>query len=327
MTNTILEVENLHTYFYTEEGRNQAVRGVDFSLSEGETLAIVGESGSGKSVTSLSVLQLINPPGRIEQGKIIYNDMDLLGLSEKEMRGIRGNEISMIFQEPMTSLNPVYTAGQQISESLKYHQGLNKHDALKKSIEMLDLVGIPNPEKGIYRYPHELSGGMRQRVMIAMALACNPKVLIADEPTTALDVTIQAQIMELLNDIKDKTGISIILITHDMGVVAEMAENVMVMYKGQVVEYGDVHSIFDKPLHPYTQGLLKSIPRLDIEQDTLYSMEESMSEAGHWLLGSNLSPEIKNIINICKGKKKELISLPNGRKVRCWQYERNELDG
>lgn len=326
MDNTILEVENLHTYFHTDEGTNHAVKGVDFSLSKGETLAIVGESGSGKSVTSLSVLRLINSPGKIEKGKIIYNDIDVLGLSEKEMRGIRGNEISMIFQEPMTSLNPVYTAGQQISESLKYHQGLNKQEAIKKSIEMLDLVGIPNPERSIYRYPHELSGGMRQRVMIAMALACNPKVLIADEPTTALDVTIQAQIIDLLADIRDKIGISIILITHDMGVVAEMAENVMVMYKGQVVEYGDVHSIFHEPLHPYTQGLLKAIPRLDIEQDTLYSIEDSISESGHWSIDSELAFRCKDIMNMCNGKGEELISLPNGRKVRCWKYEGNEIN-
>ncbi|MEE0766242.1 MAG: ABC transporter ATP-binding protein, partial [Christensenellales bacterium] len=260
----VLEVKNLKTYFYTDEGVIPAVDGVDFSLERGETLAIVGESGCGKSVTSLSILRLIaNPPGRIIGGEILYNGKNLLSLTEKEMRSVRGNDISMIFQEPMTSLNPVFPVGKQIMESLTFHQHMTKEQARERAIEMLRLVEIPNPEKCIHNYPHQLSGGMRQRVMIAMALACNPKILIADEPTTALDVTIQAQILKLMAGLQEKTQTSIILITHDLGIVAQIARNVMVMYAGEEVEYADVRTIFKDPRHPYTIGLLKSIPSIN----------------------------------------------------------------
>ena len=269
----VLEVKNLKTYFYTDEGVIPAVDGVDFNLARGETLAIVGESGCGKSVTSLSILRLIaNPPGRIIDGEILYNGKNLLSLTEKEMRSVRGNDISMIFQEPMTSLNPVFPVGKQIMESLTFHQHMTKEQARERAIEMLRLVEIPNPEKCIHNYPHQLSGGMRQRVMIAMALACNPKILIADEPTTALDVTIQAQILKLMAGLQEKTQTSIILITHDLGIVAQIARNVMVMYAGEEVEYADVRTIFKDPRHPYTIGLLKSIPSINEERDTLYTI-------------------------------------------------------
>lgn len=259
----VLEVRNLKTSFFTEEGEVKAVDDVSFNVYKGRTLGIVGESGCGKSVTSLSIMRLIpNPPGRVVGGEILYKGRDLLKLSIDEMRSIRGNEISMIFQEPMTSLNPVFTIGNQIVEAVRLHQGLSKTDALVKAIEMLKLVGIPAPEKRVHDYPHQLSGGMRQRVMIAMALSCNPQVLIADEPTTALDVTIQAQILDLLRNLQQKVGLGLILITHDLGVVAEVADEVVVMYAGRVVEQGKVGEIFAHPKMPYTRGLLNSIPTL-----------------------------------------------------------------
>ena len=258
----LLEVENLQTHFRTPDGINRAVDGVSFHVDAGETLAIVGESGCGKSVTSMSLLRLIpEPPGRIA-GSIRFQGKDLLALSEKEMRGIRGNDISMIFQEPMTSLNPVLTVGRQIGETLRLHQGLDKAAAEQRAIEMLTLVGIPEPARRVREYPHQLSGGMRQRVMIAIALACNPKLLIADEPTTALDVTIQAQILDLMRDLKHRVGAAIVLITHDLGVVAEVAERVMVMYAGRKVEEAPVKELFNDPRHPYTQGLLGAVPKL-----------------------------------------------------------------
>ena len=258
----LLEVENLQTHFRTPDGVNRAVDGVSFHVAEGETLAIVGESGCGKSVTAMSILRLIpEPPGRIA-GTIRFGDRDLLSLSDKEMRDIRGNDISMIFQEPMTSLNPVLTIGRQIGETLRLHQGLSRSDAEKRAVEMLTLVGIPEPRRRVGEYPHQLSGGMRQRVMIAMALACNPKLLIADEPTTALDVTIQAQILGLMADLKRRVGAAIMLITHDLGVVAEVAERVMVMYAGRKVEEAPVRELFGNPRHPYTQGLLGAVPKI-----------------------------------------------------------------
>ncbi len=258
----LLEVENLQTHFRTPDGVNRAVDGVSFHVAEGETLAIVGESGCGKSVTAMSILRLIpEPPGRIS-GKIRFGNRDLLSLSDKEMRDIRGNDISMIFQEPMTSLNPVLTIGRQIGETLRLHQGLSRSEAEKRAVEMLTLVGIPEPGRRVGEYPHQLSGGMRQRVMIAMALACNPKLLIADEPTTALDVTIQAQILGLMADLKRRVGAAIMLITHDLGVVAEVAERVMVMYAGRKVEEAPVRELFGNPRHPYTQGLLGAVPKL-----------------------------------------------------------------
>ena len=259
----VLDVKGLKTVFKTEDGLITAVDDVSFSVSAGRTLGIVGESGCGKSVTSLSIMRLIpNPPGKIESGEIYYKGKNLLNLDSGEMRKIRGNEISMIFQEPMTSLNPVFTIGNQICEAIELHQKLSKSEALDKAVEMLRLVGIPSPEKRVHDYPHQLSGGMRQRVMIAMALSCNPQVLIADEPTTALDVTIQAQILDLLKELQNKVGMAILLITHDLGVVAEVCDEVIVMYAGKVVEQGSVKEIFTNPKHPYTKGLLNSIPTL-----------------------------------------------------------------
>src|SRR6186997_1944393 len=258
----LLEVENLQTHFRTPEGINRAVDGVSFHVDEGETLAIVGESGCGKSVTSMSLMRLIaEPPGKIA-GSIRFQGKDLLQLSEREMRAIRGNDISMIFQEPMTSLNPVLTVGRQIGETLRMHQGLDKQAAEVRSIEMLTLVGIPEPARRVREYPHQLSGGMRQRVMIAMALACNPKLLIADEPTTALDVTIQAQILQLLDELRKQRELAVLLITHDLGVVAEVADRVAVMYTGRIVEESPVDELFARPKHPYTEGLLRSVPKL-----------------------------------------------------------------
>jgi peptide/nickel transport system ATP-binding protein len=258
----LLEVDNLQTHFRTPDGINRAVDGVSFHVNAGETLAIVGESGCGKSVTAMSILRLIpEPPGRIA-GSVRLNGRDLLKLSDREMRGIRGNDVSMIFQEPMTSLNPVLTVGRQIGETLRLHQGMSRQQAEEKAVEMLTLVGIPEPRRRVREYPHQLSGGMRQRVMIAIALACNPKLLIADEPTTALDVTIQAQILELMRDLKHRVGAAIVLITHDLGVVAEVAERVVVMYAGRKVEEAAIGPLFRSPRHPYTQGLLGSMPKL-----------------------------------------------------------------
>ncbi len=258
----LLEVSRLQTHFRTPDGVVRAVDGISFGIDAGETVALVGESGCGKSVTSMSILRLIpEPPGRIA-GSVRFQGRELLELPEQEMRALRGNEISMIFQEPMTSLNPVLTVGRQIGETLRLHQGLGPREAEAKAVEMLSLAGIPVPERRVREYPHQLSGGMRQRVMIAMALACNPKLLIADEPTTALDVTIQAQILDLMRDLNRRLGSAILLITHDLGVVAEMAERVVVMYAGRKVEEGAVREIFRRPLHPYTQGLLGAVPRL-----------------------------------------------------------------
>ena len=271
----ILEVNNLRTYFYTKEGEVPAVDGVDFELQKGETLGLVGESGSGKSVSALSALRLVpSPPGEIVDGEILFEGKDLTRLSESEMRKIRGNDISMIFQEPMTSLNPVYTVGDQIIEAITLHQDVEYAEARQMAIEMLRKVGIPAPDQRVDEYPHQMSGGMKQRVMIAMALACNPKLLIADEPTTALDVTIQAQILELLKELQDDLDMSILFITHDLGVVAETCDYVAVMYGGRVVEYGDVETIFENPSHPYTIGLFSSLPQIEVKhrkrEDRLY---------------------------------------------------------
>ena len=324
---TVLQVTNLKTYFYTEEGLVPAVDGLDFTLKKGETLAIVGESGCGKSVTSLSILRIVpSPPGKIIDGQILYRGEDLLQKSEKEMRAIRGNEISMIFQEPLTSLNPVFTIGRQISDILRLHQGMNKAQAHQKAVEMLGKVRIPSPEKVVNDYPHQLSGGMRQRVMIAMALACNPGILIADEPTTALDVTIQAQIMHLLGELKEAQDTSIILITHDLGVVAQIAQNVMVMYAGQAVEYADVRSVFKDPLHPYTVGLLKSLPVLGEEKDSLYSIKGNIPSPKDYPEGCRFSPRCEKACQRCHKEPPPLFDLPDGRRVRCWNYEGGKTD-
>jgi oligopeptide/dipeptide ABC transporter ATP-binding protein len=265
MEQPLLDIQSLETQFFTDDGLARAVDGVSYSLARGETVGVVGESGCGKSVTALSVLRLIpNPPGRIVGGKIMFEGTNLLDLSPAEMRRIRGNDISMIFQEPMTSLNPVFTIGNQIGEAVRLHQGLSSKEATNKAVEMLTLVGIPEPARRVHEYPHQLSGGMRQRAMIAMALSCNPKVLIADEPTTALDVTIEAQILDLMRNLQSELGTAVILITHDLGVVAEMARKVVVMYAGKVVEQAPVETIFAEPNHPYTQGLLNSLPNAEI---------------------------------------------------------------
>lgn len=316
----VLEVRGLKTYFYTEDGIAKAVDGVDFSVGKGKTLGIVGESGCGKSVTSLSIMKLISEPeGKIAGGEIIFEGEDIVKKSEKDMMRIRGNEISMIFQEPMTSLNPVFTVGDQINEVLRLHQHLSVQEATKKSIQMLKLVGIPLPDKRVNEYPHQLSGGMRQRVMIAMALACNPKLLIADEPTTALDVTIQAQILELMKELKDKLGTAIMLITHDLGVVAEVADDVMVMYAGKVVEYGNVRTVFTNPKHPYTLGLLGSIPDINKEVEKLDTIEGLVPSLYDMPKGCRFNPRCKYASEKCRDKQPGLTDL-NGHRVRCFRY-------
>ena len=323
----LLEVKNLQTYFYTEDGVVQAIDGVDFYIKPGETLGVVGESGCGKSVTSLSILRLIQtPPGKILEGSEIYFEgQNLLELTEKEMRQIRGNKISMIFQEPMTSLNPVFKIGFQISEVLILHQKMNKEQARQKSIDMLKIVGISRPEKVVDDYPHSLSGGMRQRVMIAMALACNPQLLIADEPTTALDVTIQAQILELMKKLKTDLNASVMLITHNLGVVAETCQRVIVMYAGRIVEEGDVYSIFEDPKHPYTQGLLKSIPNIELKQEKLDSIPGMVPNPLNMPVGCRFEPRCEKALEICKTKVPDLTNLGVERNVRCFLYSQGEV--
>jgi oligopeptide/dipeptide ABC transporter ATP-binding protein len=319
MSERLVEVRNLRTHFFTEDGVVPAVDGVSLYINRGETLGVVGESGCGKSVTSLSIMRLIpNPPGKIVEGEIIFEGEDLLKKTEPAMRKIRGNDISMIFQEPMTSLNPVYTIGDQIAEAIELHQGLSHKEAIDKAIEMLRLVGIPVPERRVHEYPHQLSGGMRQRVMIAMALSCNPKLLVADEPTTALDVTIQAQILELMKKLKKELGMAIMLITHDLGVVAEMAERVVVMYGGKVVEEADVVSIFTHPLHPYTEGLLRSIPRLDTQLGKLHVIEGVVPNPLHLPVGCRFNPRCPYVIDKCKETQPPLEEIVPGRLVACF---------
>ncbi|MDQ0273650.1 ABC transporter ATP-binding protein [Cytobacillus purgationiresistens] len=319
---SILEVRNLRTSFFTDEGEVKAVDGVDFSIEKGKTLGIVGESGSGKSITSLSILRLLQEPvGRIKEGEVIFKGEDLLKKSKKQMMAIRGNNISMIFQEPMTSLNPTLTCGEQIAESIRIHQKLNKKKAWEKSVEMLKLVGIPSPEKRAKQYPFELSGGMRQRVMIAISLACNPELLIADEPTTALDVTIQAQILELIKKLQEDMGTSLMIITHDLGVVAEMCDKVAVMYCGKVVEYADVKTVFTDPKHPYTIGLLNSVPKHDedVEGD-LAIITGSVPSPFNLPSGCSFAPRCPSAKEICHATLPELAETSDGDKVRCWIY-------
>lgn len=318
---TLIEVKNLKTHFYTEDGVVPAVDGVDFKINRGETLAVVGESGSGKSVSSLSILRLIpDPPGKIVEGDILFDGESLLAKSDEEMRNIRGNRISMIFQEPMTSLNPVFRIGNQISESLVLHQGMNAKEALAQSIKLLTLVGIPEAERRVQQYPHELSGGMRQRVMIAMALACKPELLIADEPTTALDVTIQNQILELMKDLKEKVNTSILLITHDLGVVAEMADRVVVMYAGQVVEEADVFTIFENPKHPYTEGLLRSMPTHEKRTGKLHTIEGVVPNPLRLPPGCRFAPRCQYATELCHQEMPEVTHIAEGELVRCWKY-------
>jgi peptide/nickel transport system ATP-binding protein/oligopeptide transport system ATP-binding protein len=330
MAEPILEVENLRTWFTTDAGVARAVDGVSFHVNPGETLGIVGESGSGKSVTSLSVMRLIpQPPGKIQPGsKITFRGdrgaEDLVLAGEERMREIRGNDIAMIFQEPMTSLNPVFTVGSQIIESLRLHQGLSKPDARDRAIEMLKLVGIPIPGQRVDEYPHQLSGGMRQRVMIAMALACDPKLLIADEPTTALDVTIQAQILELLNQLQEELGMSIILITHDLGVVAETCDRVIVMYGGQVFEEGPVDDVFHDPQNPYTEGLLRSIPRLGSSSGRLAVIPGLVPSPTNWPAGCRFHARCPYGWEKGMYEEPPEFDIAPGRRNKCWLVENPE---
>lgn len=316
----LLEVSGLKTYFQDRKGQVPAVDGVDFILRKGETLGIVGESGCGKSVTSMSILHLMPPKGRIVDGTIRFKGRDITHLPPAEMAKLRGKEIAMIFQEPMTSLNPVYTVGYQISEMILRHEKISKKEARARAIEMLRLVNIPAPEKRIDEYPHELSGGMRQRVMIAMAVSCNPELLIADEPTTALDVTIQAQILDLMRTLKQTLNTSIMMITHDLGVVAEMSDYVLVMYAGMVMEYSDVRSLFADPLHPYTQGLLKALPRMGESQEKLYVIDGVVPSLYELPAGCRFWPRCAYATERCKHEIPALYEV-EGRKVRCFRYE------
>ncbi|CCH47621.1 ABC transporter ATP-binding protein [Pseudodesulfovibrio piezophilus] len=321
MSNTLLDIQELTTCFSSPQGIAKAVDTVSLSLMQGETLAVVGESGCGKTVLALSILGLIpDPPGRITEGTILYKEEDLLEKSEKELRKIRGNAISMVFQEPMTALNPVFRIDNQIAEPLRLHQGFDKYEALEKSIESLALVGIPNASQVAKTYPHELSGGMRQRVMIAMALACNPEILVADEPTTALDVTIQAQILDLMNNLKARMNGSLLLITHDLGVVARMAQRVAVMYSGKIVELSSVRSIFKNPLHPYTQGLLSSTPVMG-DTSRLHPIRGIVPSIFNLPKGCRFHPRCPKAYTKCSQQIPPLAELEQGHLVRCWLYD------
>ena len=326
MTAPLLEVDDLRTHFFTRDGVVRAVDGVSFSIQPGETLALVGESGCGKSVTSLSIMRLIaSPPGRIVSGAVRFNGRDLLRLTEPEMRKVRGNEISMIFQEPMTSLNPVLTIGRQIAETLVLHRAMRRSDAMARAVELLRLVHIPEPARRATEYPHQMSGGMRQRVMIAMALACDPKLLIADEPTTALDVTIQAQILDLMRELQAKTGAAILLITHDLGVVAEMAQRVVVMYAGRKVEEAPVGELFARPRHPYTRGLMNSMPRVGAGHGARQRLQEipgmvpSLREP---LVGCAFAARCAYAVERCRADVPVFEPKAPGHSVACWEADR-----
>jgi oligopeptide/dipeptide ABC transporter ATP-binding protein len=320
----LLTVENLKTYFFTEDGMVKAVDGVDITVGRGEVLGLVGESGCGKSVTSLSIMRLIGVPGKIVEGKITFDDYDLLELSEKEMSHMRGNRLSMIFQQPQSSLNPVFKVGVQVAEVLQIHQNMNKEDSWEEAVGLLRLVGIPDAESKAHAYPHEMSGGQAQRVMIAMALALKPQLLLADEPTTALDVTIQAQILDLMRGLRTQLGTSVILITHDLGVIAEMADRVAVMYAGRIVEQTDVKTLFARPLHPYTQGLIASIPILGQVKDELDVIPGSVPNLINLPPGCQFAPRcrprIQHQLTICTEVEPELIPTLPDHDVRCWLF-------
>lgn len=324
-TQPLLDIRNLKTYFYTDDGVVRAVNGVSLSIDPGKTLGVVGESGCGKSITAFSTMRLIpTPPGKIEDGQILFRDsassdaIDLTQLNPKgpQMRSIRGNDIAMIFQEPMTSLSPVHTIGNQIGEAIMLHQNVDKKEARERSIEALNKVRLPRPDRQVDAYPHELSGGMRQRAMIAMALSCNPSLLIADEPTTALDVTVQAQILDLMQNLQDEIGMAIMLITHDLGVVASMADHVAVMYLGKVVEYSDVRTIFKKPRHPYTKGLLNSLPKIGQKQ-RLIPIEGSIPDPFEVPSGCTFAPRCPHATDKCK-EEPQLLEVETGHQVSCW---------
>src|SRR5574340_718106 len=325
---TLLEIRNLKTHFFTDDGVVHAVDGVDFSIGAGEIVGLVGESGCGKSITSLSVMRLIAPPGKILSGEIRLDGVNLLDVTESEMMRVRGNRISMIFQQPQTALNPVFRSGEQIAEVLSIHQDFGKQAGEARAVELLKMVGIPDAERRAMSFPHELSGGMAQRVMIAMALACIPELLIADEPTTALDVTIQAQILDLILDMREKMGTSVLLITHDLGVIAEMAERVAVMYAGEIVEQSDCIELFDHPLHPYTQGLIGSIPILGRIKDRLDVIPGSVPNLVNLPKGCRFAPRCaaraKHGLSICTETEPDWIEARPGHQVRCWLYQSTE---
>ncbi len=328
MTNhkdTLLEVRNLKTYFYTEDGVVKAVDGVDFTVGRGEVLGLVGESGCGKSVTSLSIMRLIGVPGKVVEGEIIFEGRNLLELSESEMVHMRGNRMSMIFQQPQSSLNPVFKIADQVAEVLQIHQNMGKEESWNKAVELLRLVGIPDPESKAHSFPHEVSGGQAQRVMIAMALALNPQLLIADEPTTALDVTIQAQILDLMRDLRNRMDTSVILITHDLGVISEMADRVAVMYAGRIVEQAEIRTLFAKPLHPYTQGLMASIPVLGTVKETLDVIPGSVPNLVNLPPGCQFAPRcrarIEHQLTICTQVEPQLLPYEPDHLCRCWLYQ------
>ncbi|MCE2440976.1 MAG: ABC transporter ATP-binding protein [Candidatus Latescibacteria bacterium] len=322
MSEPLLTVRDLKTFFRTDGGVARAVDGVSFTLKKGETLGLVGESGCGKSVTSLSVMRLVpEPPGEIVSGDVRFNGRNLLSLDEAALQGVRGNDIAMIFQEPMTSLNPVFTCGDQIDEAVMLHQGLGRRAARAITVDMLNLVGIPDPDQRANEYPHQLSGGMRQRVMIAMALCCNPELLIADEPTTALDVTIQAQILELLDRLQREFGMAVLMITHDLGVIAEVADRVAVMYAGKIVETGTVDEIFANPQHPYTRGLLESIPKLNEEKSRLSVIPGTVPDATRFPAGCRFAPRCSLAEDVCEADEPRLEPTSGGRFVACWMAE------
>ncbi|MBW9146920.1 ABC transporter ATP-binding protein [Clostridium sp. CM028] len=322
MSKNLVEIKNLKTYFYTEDGIVKAVDDVSFNIRKGEIIGVVGESGCGKSVTAMSIMRLIpSPPGKIVGGEILFENKNILELKGDEIRKIRGNDIAVIFQEPMTSLNPIFTIGYQIEEVIMLHQKLNKVKAREKAVDMLKLVGVPRAEDIVKCYPHELSGGMRQRAMIAMAVSCNPKLLIADEPTTALDVTIQAQILDIMKDLKKKLNTSIMLITHDLGVIAEMAEYVVVMYAGKVIEEAPVIELFKNPMHPYTEGLMKSKPSLDKDVDRLYSIPGQVPNPINMPEECYFCARCPKAMDICRKKQPPTYEIRQGHKVACFLYE------
>lgn len=330
-TQLLLNVKNLKTYFFTEDGVVKAVDGVDLTVKPGEVLGLVGESGCGKSVTSLSIMRLIGIPGKVVDGEIFFEGRDLLKLSESEMVDMRGNRISMIFQQPQSSLNPVFKVGDQVAEVLQIHQNMGREEAWDRAVDLLRLVGIPDADSKAHAFPHEMSGGQAQRVMIAMALALNPQLLIADEPTTALDVTIQAQILDLLRDLRNRMGTSVILITHDLGVIADMADRVAVMYAGRIVEQSNIDSIFEKPLHPYTQGLIASIPVLGKIQERLDVIPGSVPNLVDLPPGCKFAPRCRSRVEyeltICTEVEPDLIPVLPKHTVRCWLYQSHEEKG
>ncbi len=325
---TLLEVRNLKTYFFTEDGVVKAVDGVDFTVGRGEVLGLVGESGCGKSVTSLSIMRLIGIPGKVVEGEILFEGHNLLELTEAEMVNMRGNRMSMIFQQPQSSLNPVFKVGDQVAEVLQIHQNMGKEEAWNKAVDLLHLVGIPDPETKAHAYPHEMSGGQAQRVMIAMALALNPQLLIADEPTTALDVTIQAQILDLMRDLRARIDTAVILITHDLGVIAELADRVAVMYAGRIVEQSDVRTLFRNPLHPYTQGLMASIPILGTVKDVLDVIPGSVPNLVNLPPGCQFAPRCRSRmqyqLQICTEVEPDLEAVERNHIARCWLYQDHE---